>query len=116
MHAVADLGRALIVEARKVGEAACFTGAEETGAVESDIDEGGLHAGKHTLHPAQDDVADDRMPAAAGTLLPGDGAVVEADGAFEKQLLEPGVFNDSDTGFPGPYVDKDFLGHWTLRQ
>jgi hypothetical protein len=115
VDAVADLRRALVIEAGKIGEAAGFAGTEEPGAAQTDIDKGGLHTGKHALDAAEHDVADDGVAAAAGALFP-HAAVVQTDGPFEEKLLQAAVFNDGNTSFPGPYVDKDFLWHWALRQ
>ena len=109
-HAIGDLGRALvIVEARQVGEAAGLSRAKKSGAIQTDIDERRLHAGQNALHAAKNDVADEAVSAAAALFL--QRAVIEADRAFEEKLLELSFLDNSDTNFPRPAIDQDFLVH-----
>ena len=110
VHAIADLGRAFVVETRQIGQTSRFAGAEKPGAVETDIDEGGLHARQHALHAAQHDVADETMAVTAvGALL--QRAVFETDDPFEEKLLQLAVLDKRDTNFPGSCIDQDFLIH-----
>ena len=110
MHAIADLGGALVVEAGKIGQAARFAGAQEARTIESDIDKSRLHAGQHPLHAPQYNVADQAVAAAPAAAL-AQWPVIQADGALEKEFLQPTVFDDGHTNLPCPGVDQDFLLH-----
>ena len=90
-------------------EAAGFARAQKSGAIQADIDECGLHAGQNALHAPENDVADEAMAAAAALFL--QRAVIEADRAFEEKLLELSFLDNSDTNFPRPAIDQDFLVH-----
>src|SRR6185437_12259822 len=107
MDAFADLGRALGVEAGQIGQAARLARAQEARTLQPDIDEGGLHAGQHALHAAEDDVADQAVAAAAVGFSAR--AVVEADGALEHEILQPAILDDGDANLTGACVDQDIL-------
>ena len=109
-HAIGDFrGTLVIVEAGQIREAAGFARAQKSGAIQADIDECGLHAGQNALHAPENDVADEAMAAAAALFL--QRAVIEADRAFEEKLLELSFLDNSDTNFPRPAIDQDFLVH-----
>jgi hypothetical protein len=72
---------------------------QEPSAVQADIDESGLHARHHPLHPAFIDIAN-HAPARR---------------AFDLQLLQHAVFDQGDAGFARSDVDQDFFGHDSLQ-
>jgi hypothetical protein len=80
-----------------------FAQGEEAGAFQADVHKGGLHAGHHALHAAQDYIADQAVAAAGG--------VFGSDGAFEGKLLQLSVRHQGDTDFPCPRIDEDFDAH-----
>ena len=75
---------------------------QEGRAIEADVDEGGLHSGKHPLDTPHVQVAD-QSP---------------VGGALHVQFLHDAVQHHSDTRFLGRDVDQDVLGHarlWNFR-
>ena len=93
-HAFGDAG--LIHEARQIGEAARFARGEEARLLQTQIDEGRLHAGQHALNAAEHDVAEQAMTAAAGAR-----AVARLDRAFEEDLAQTRLFDERDARFGG---------------
>src|SRR5262249_35283611 len=109
-HALADLGRAVVIEAEQSGKAARLARAEKAGAIVADVDERRLHAGKHTLHTTEDDIADQTVAAALAAPA-AQFAVVMADQAFEKKFVETPILDDRDANFRRAGVDQNFLRH-----
>ena len=72
---------------------------EERGALEADIDEGGLHAGEDPHDTAEVDISDDAA------------AVAPAD----MQLGEATILDQGDPGLPPGLVDDDLVTHDGLR-
>ena len=72
------------------------TDVEEGGFFEADIDEGGLHAGKHPADPAFDHIAHHALTALA----------------FDVEFGKYGLFEQRDPGFARVDVDNDFVLHW----
>src|SRR6185312_2072823 len=65
VHAIADLRRALFLEAGKIGKAARFARSQKARALETDIDKCRLHPGQHALHASEHDIADKAVAVAA---------------------------------------------------
>jgi hypothetical protein len=66
---------------------------QESGALEADFDERGLHAGQHARHPAHVHIAD--QPAAVA--------------ALDQELLHHARGDHRDAGFPRRDVDQYFF-------
>ncbi len=79
-----------VVALRLQGRADDVRGVKKRGALEADVDEGGLHAGQHATHPAFVDVADQTAPV----------------GALDERLLEDAILDHGNPGFPGRDVDE----------
>ncbi|MCY1378498.1 hypothetical protein D9M69_661380 [compost metagenome] len=68
---------------------------QERRTVQTDLDEGRLHAGHHPLHFAFIDIADHAT----------------APAALDVQLLQHAVFDHRDARFARGDVDQDFFRH-----
>jgi hypothetical protein len=97
-HAFRDAG--LVHEARQVGEAACFARGEEACFVQTQIDEGRLHAGQYALHAAEHDVAEQTMAVAA--------FAAALRGTLDKEFAEARLIDECDPRFGGADIDQNF--------
>jgi hypothetical protein len=93
VDAAIDLGRAVLGAGAR-GEHR-LAGGQEAVAREADIDEGGVEPGRHPIHPAEEDVADNAAAARA----------------LDQHLAYPAVGDQRHPGLEQAVVDEDLVDH-----
>ena len=87
--------RCVAIDGARRRRAQDVVGVQERGAIQADLDEGGLHARHDPLHAALVDVADDAA----------------APAAFDVQFLQHPVLDDGHAGLARRHVDQDLFAH-----
>ena len=105
-YASADGRENVLIEMGQFAEAARLARAKEARSLQSDFDEGRLHARQDALDAAEKDIAEQRVTRTSGL-----GLEIVFHGALKNELHRTFVLNHSDSRLAGANINQHFLGH-----